>query len=203
MMRNRIHILAVVAVGAFVFAAGCKSDDAAQKDQRRTGTIDGPNFTTSEEDGLIVERYTLDDDDEPDVIKFFETYPDPDDEQVTRRRLRRKKIDVNSDGRVDIVREYDKEGTPKSEEVDVNLDGVFDARNFFDNGQMVRKELLGEDGSSVVETRYYNDGTIMRVEKDRNSDGSVDYWEYYEQGTLDRIGRDVNGDGSADKWTRR
>ncbi|MGM0555049.1 MAG: hypothetical protein ACQEVA_01600 [Myxococcota bacterium] len=203
MLRNPFHILVVLALGFLVCATGCKSDDAAQKDQRRTGSINGPNYTTSEEDGFIVERYTLDDDDEPDVIKYFETYPDPDDKDVTRRRLRRKKIDVNSDGQIDIVREYDKEGTPKKEEVDVNLDGVYDARNFFDNGELVRKELLGDDGETIVETRYYSDGTIMRVEKDRNTDGKVDYWEYYEQGTLDRIGRDLNGDGSADKWTRR
>lgn len=204
MLRMRSHILFALAVAALFVAAGCKSDDGAtKKSDGATGTIDGPNKTTTEEDGFIVERFTLDDDEDPDVIKYFEEYPDPDNEGVMRRRLRKKEIDVNSDGKIDVVREYDKEGDPRSERVDVDLDGIYDNRNYFDNGELVRKELLSDDGTTVVETRYYSEGTITRVERDRNADGSVDYWEYYEQGTLDRIGRDVNGDGSADKWTRR
>ena len=153
MMRMRIHIMLAVALAAIMASAGCKSDDGAQK-TTNNGDLKGPNKTTTKEDGYIVERFTLDDDDETDVFKYFEEYPDPDNPDVMKRRLRKKKIDVNSDGNVDVIREYDKEGDPKSERIDVDLDGVFDARNYFDGGQMVRKEMLGDDGESVTETRF-------------------------------------------------
>lgn len=197
---------ALVGLTALLLAvtAGCGSDEAAKnKGDDGLAEATGPRFTTTQEDGLIVERYTLDDDDKPDVVKYFEEYPDPDDESVTKRRLRKKEVDVNSDGTIDIVRLYNKAGTPIKEKIDVDLDGNADTVNYFDNGELVKKEVLSKDASEVVETRFYTQGTIIRVEKDLNNDDKVDYWEYYEQGSLDRIGRDIDADGRADSWTRR
>ena len=198
MTGYRWWVTAAIA-GAFLWT-GCGSDNAAQ-----TGTPvgDGPSVEETEEDGLIVARFALDDDDRPDVIKYFEEYPDPDDEEVVLRRLRKKEVDVNSDGVIDIVRNYNAEGTPTDEELDVNLDGIRDARHVYDHGNLVRKDLFGADGKAVTEWRFYEDGTILRVEKDLNGDGKVDYWEFYEQGTIDRVGRDIDGDEAADQWTRR
>ncbi len=199
------RFLALVGLTALVvsFSAGCGSDEAA-KNKREDGLENlGPSFTTSVEDGLIVERFTLDDDDKPDVVKYFEEYPDPDDKSITKRRLRKKEVDVNSDGKIDIVRLYNKNGTLLKEHIDVDLDGNADTVNYFDNGELVKKEVLSDDAKEVVETRFYTDGTILRVEKDLNQDEKVDYWEFYEEGVLDRIGKDVDADGRADSWTRR
>ena len=200
------RFFALVGLAALMLTAtvGCGSDEAAKnKADEGLGAAAGPGFTTTQEDGLIVERYTLDDDDKPDVVKYFEEYPDPEDESVIKRRLRKKEVDVNSDGTIDIVRMYNKAGTPTQEKIDVDLDGNADAVNYFDNGDLVKKEVLSKDGSDVVETRFYTDGKILRVERDLNEDDKVDYWEYYEQGSLDRIGRDIDADGRADSWTRR
>ncbi len=183
---------------------GCGSDESAKKDQANSlENFEGPSLTTTEEDGLIVERYTLDDDDKFDVVKYFEEYPDPDDESITKRRIRKKEVDVNSDGTFNIVRLYDKKGTPTKEKIDADLDGTFDSISYYDNGEMVKKERLTDDGSQVFETRHYSGGNILRVERDRNNDERIDYWEFYEEGVLDRIGRDIDGDGRADTWTHR
>ncbi len=201
---RRFCACVVLLVVAVTLGAGCGSDQAAKKGKAASlKNFEGPSITTSKEDGLIVEKYTLDDDDKPDVIKYFEEYPDPDDKSVTKRRLRKKEVDVNSDGTIDIVRLYNKQGTPTKEKLDVDLDGKFDTINYYDNGDLVKKEHLSDDASRVVETKYYSDGKIVRVEKDTNNDNKPDYWEFYEQGTLDRIGRDLNADGKADTWTRR
>ncbi|QDG54325.1 hypothetical protein FIV42_27335 [Persicimonas caeni] len=201
-MKRLFAFVGLVAVVA-ASAAGCSSDEAAKKGRDDGLQNLGPSLTTSKEDGLIVERYTLDEDDKPDVVKYFEEYPDPDDKSITKRRLRKKEVDVNSDGKIDIVRLYNKNGTPLKERLDVDLDGKADTVSYFGNGELVKKEVLSEDASEVVETRYYADGKIIRVEKDLNQDSKVDYWEFYEEGSLDRIGRDIDADGRADSWTRR
>lgn len=201
---RRFCALAMLAAAVLLVSAGCGSDEAAKKDQADSlENFEGPSLTTTEEDGLIVERYTLDKDDKPDVVKYFEEYPDPDDKSLTKRRLRKKEVDVDSNGTIDIVRLYNKQGTPVKEKIDVDLDGNFDTISYFDNGELVKKEHLNDEGTEIVETRYYTDGNITRIEKDLNHDKKVDYWEYYEEGTLDRIGRDLNADGRADSWTRR
>jgi antitoxin component YwqK of YwqJK toxin-antitoxin module len=201
---TRFITFVFLAASATALAIGCASDESGEtKDDSGLGSFNGPKSTTSEEDGLIVERFTLDDDDKYDVVKYFEEYPDPEDDSITKRRLRKKEVDVNSDGNIDIVRHYDKLGTLTKEHLDVDLDGNTDTLSYFDNGDLAKKEHLAQDGKKVTETRFYSDGTIIRIEKDRNDDQKIDYWEFYEEGTLDRIGRDMNADGRADSWTRR
>jgi hypothetical protein len=201
---TRFITLAFLAASAVLLTIGCASDEAAKnKNDDGLQSFGGPSVSTTEEDGLIVERFTLDDDDKPDVIKYFEEYADPDDKSITKRRLRKKEVDVNSDGKIDIIRNYDKLGTLTAEKLDVDLDGTPDTLSYFDNGDLVKKESLSRDGSEVVETRFYSSGKIIRVEKDLNKDKKIDYWEYYEEGTLDRVGRDIDADGRADSWTRR
>lgn len=201
-MKRLFSFVGVVALLA-ACTVGCGSDEAVKKGRADGLENLGPTFTTTEEDGLIVERYTLDKDDKPDVVKYFEEYPDPEDKSIIKRRLRKKEVDVNSDGKIDIVRLYNKSGTPIKEHLDVDLDGNADTVSYFDNGELVKKEILSEDASEVVETRFYTESKITRVEKDLNKDEKVDYWEFYEEGSLDRIGRDIDADGRADSWTRR
>lgn len=209
-MRNpstlSILLIAGLCLGTGILSSGCAADNkTTQKPQKVKSLKDfeASNFSTSKEGEFIVERYSLDGDEEPDLIKYFEEYPDPDNANVTLRRLRKKEVDVDSNGSMDIVRLYDIEGVPTKEKMDRNLTGNIDTISYFDNGNLVRKEALNEDGTRVLETRYYTEGVIMRIEKDKSSDGQVDYWEYYEVGTLDRVGVDLNADGRADTWKRR
>ncbi|MFW5967269.1 MAG: hypothetical protein ACOCV2_07110 [Persicimonas sp.] len=205
-MRRTQLIVCATALLCAGMLFGCAGDDKRrEKDKRDAEQKARAGYETYEEDGYLVKRYALDSDDKEtlQLTKYFEEYKDPDDESVTKRRLRKKEVDLNSDGTVNLVRKYDKDGNIRTDRLDENLDGTFDLVKHYDDGELARKEVLGEDGEEVVEVRYYSDDTITRVEKDRDQDGEVDYWEYYERGRLDRIGRDQDGDGSADNWTRR
>lgn len=201
--RSLVLLLGMLGAAALL-SAGCASNDAAKKDAAESlQNFEGAGFKASRQGEYLVESYTLDGGEEPNLIKYFEEYPDPDNPELNLKRLRKKEVDVNSDGTINIVRLYDQDGVPIREKVDSNLDGTFDTINYYDNGQLVRKELLSEDESEVLETRFYSEGTIIRVERDRTGDGKVDYWEYYEDGILDRVGQDLDADGRADTWTRR
>jgi hypothetical protein len=182
-------------------AIGCAGKKAAQEAEDEL-SFGGPTFSR-DEDGNVVRKFDIDGDDKTDVTKVFAEYPDPDDPSITRQRLIRKEVDVNSDGNVNMRRLYNEEGELMQEEADTNLDGKMDVIRHIDGGQVVQKDVLDSASGVVVASRYYYEGNLQRVEKDTNQDDKVDYWEFYEQGVLDRIGRDLNGDGRADTWQRR
>lgn len=193
----------LLVVAALAGGTGCASNAKSDVDGQDAIDLNRPGVTTSSEDGMIVKRYDLDGNETPDVVKHFEEYQDPENDGVTLRRLRKKEVDVNGDGEIDIIKEYDKKGVPLKEKLDMDLNGTFDVVSHFTAGKLVRKELFGEKGKKVHTTRTYADGKLKQVKKDTDGDGSIDYWEFYEQGVLQRIGRDVDGDEKPDKWVNR
>lgn len=199
-MKRLLYVCPIAAL-ALLVGVGCGSSDAASEpDAVNTGS----QFSTRrDEDGLIVQMFDASGNGQADIVKFFEESPDPSNPAVTRRMLRKVEIDVNGAGRVNIRRVYNDQGDLFREELDVDLDGRFDTINTYSGGALAKKELLGDDGVSVVTTRYYQRGTITRVESDTNGDGQIDLWEYYEEGVLTRVGRDLDGDGRVDRWTQR
>lgn len=180
----------------------CGTFACGKKNRKDDFTITGPTFER-DADGNLVRKFDIDGDDKPDVTKTFKEVADPDDPSVTKSRLIKKEVDVNSDGKINMRRTYNELGALMLEEVDTDLDGRMDVINHIDNGNLVRKDLLDQGSGVVLTSRYYFEGNIQRVEQDTNHDSKVDYWEFYEQGVLDRIGRDLNGDGRADTWQRR
>lgn len=177
---------------------------ACGKNNKKDAEMDfgGPTFDR-DEDGNLVRRFDVNGDNRPDVSKTFVEYPDEQDPSITRRRMIKKEVDVNSDGEINLRRMYNEAGQLVLEEVDTDLDGRIDVVNHVDGGALIQKDLVDPESGVIVASRYYLDGTIQRVEKDTNDDEKVDYWEFYEQGVLDRIGRDLNADGRADTWQRR
>src|SRR6516164_3099430 len=90
-----------------------------------------------------------------------------------------KQVDLNRDGKIDLVYYYDEKGAQTTvEEADLDFDGKFDLTIYYVNGKKVREEL------------------------DTNFDGKVDQWQYFEGGKLDRIGYDTSGSGKVDHWDR-
>lgn len=112
----------------------------------------------------------------------------------------RKEVDVNFDGKIDLIRSFNEKGDLVSERLDHDFDGRVDVVNFFEQGVIVKKEYDTNFDSTVDLWRYFDKGTISRKEADLNHDGKVDYWEYYEQGKLDRVGIDRDADGEVDEW---
>ena len=138
-------------------------------------------------------------DQRPDVLKLYNTSRQGDQSTQT---LVCKQVDLNADGKVDIVYHYGDDGAMTFEEFDLDFDGRFDLRAFYQAGRKVREELDTNYDQRVDFTKYYEADRLVRVERDSNSDGRVDEWQYYEAGKLDRIGFDSTGSGRVDRWER-
>lgn len=192
--------------GLLLFAlvsVGCGGKDE-KKDPAKPAASTAPREQEERTaDGKIILRFDNNGDGVADVIKTMEEYPDPDDPAVTLRRTRKMEMDVNSDGKIDVIRDYDDAGKIKQESNDTNLDGSIEMVAYYEKGKLVKKEHLDPKTGRIIDHRYYANDNLLRLESDTNNDDKIDYWEYYTEGRLERIGRDFNGDGRADSWQKR
>ena len=117
--------------------------------------------------------------------------------------VRRKEVDVNFDGKIDLVRKMDEKGELIEERLDVDFDGRIDLVVTFQKGVIVKKSYDTNFDDTADMWRYFEGGQIAREEADLDYDGKVDFWEYYEGGVLDRTGVDRDGDGNVDEWQSR
>ncbi len=165
-----------------------QNDFGAQFDRSRCDDR-GKQVVTSDTDG----------DGKPDVIKLF-TLVDQGGQKV--QQLACRQVDLNHDGKMDIIYSYGPGGMLMTEDFDLDFDGKFDERVYYQEGRKVRMErdMDGDGKPDYVE--FYEGGKLVRVERDSNGDGRPDEWQYYENGRLDRIGIDTTGSGRADKWER-
>lgn len=164
-------------------AAGTEMTSAI--DRNRCSDV-GKQVATSDTDG----------DKRPDVFKFYSKGAG--DSQI----LSCKQVDLNHDGKVDIVYHYGDDGGLTFEEFDLDFDNRFDLRAFYQGGRKVREEMDTNYDQRVDFTKYFEADRLVRIERDGNNDGRVDEWMYYEGGKLDRIGYDSSGSGRVDRWER-
>jgi hypothetical protein len=192
--------LAALAAGTLL-ACGAAGGTAAVKEERDPGaTAGGRPMRQARGEGEKVTEYDLNKDGKPDVWSITTEGMDPEGRKVER--LVRKELDINWDGKVDIVRLYDEREQVQSELLDLDFDGRVDQQNFYEKGVIVRKERdLDYDGKPDMWI-FFEGGRIVRKERDTNADGRVDYWEYWENDQVDRIGEDLDGDGTVDRWTK-
>jgi hypothetical protein len=198
----RLFALLMPALLLAVFAA-CASDNGSEKptdeitnlpEESGAQAIDvGDQFDST---GLDKRRLDLNRDGKADAYQWLKIV-DAEDIQV-----RRKEVDVNFDGKIDVVRNFTKKGGLVTEHMDTDFDGRIDVVNVFEDGVIVRKEYDTNFDHAVDVWRYFENNVIVRKERDDDYDGKVDYWEYYEDGQIDRIGIDNDGDGAADEWQR-
>lgn len=110
-------------------------------------------------------------------------------------------MDLNFDGRTDLLRFYEESGKQIAlEQHDYDFDGRIDDQAFFKSGKVARKELdTNFDG--LIDTWLWCQGPqIERAERARRKAGHVDTWEAYNQGLLAEIQYDENSDGKVEKW---
>ena len=151
------------------------------------------------EAGLVRQSIDLDADQQPEIFNFYRERAD------APRLLVKKEIDLNRDGRVDVISYFDGEGRLEKEEMDGDYDGVFDWTDHYQDGYRVMSEYDTEyDGVANV-WKYYvrnDDGSkprLDRKERDTDGDGQVDVWERFNaEGEVIRTGRDTDGDGKMD-----
>ncbi len=102
-------------------------------------------------------------------------------------------FDLNRDGRIDLVKFYDRDRLARAE-ADLDFDGKVDLITEYDfvTGEVRRKSQ--SDGHTNIWT-YLSKGKVSRKEIDRNSDGKPDLWVYYKDGKTIKTEIDKNFDG--------
>ncbi len=196
-MRHAISLLAGLVL---LTACGGKEDGSVRDQKDPDAAAGGQPMRQARSGDEQQTAYDLNKDGKPDVWSFTKEAADAEGRKIDR--LVRKELDINWDGKVDIVRFYDEREQVNRELLDLDFDGRVDQQNFYDKGIIVRKERdLDYDGRSDLWI-HFERGKIVRKEKDTNSDGKVDYWEYWENDQVDRVGEDLDGDGTVDRWTK-
>jgi hypothetical protein len=110
------------------------------------------------------------------------------------------KIDVNGDGRPDIIHVM-KAGKEVCRIVDLNLDGAVDAFIYYDEqGRERRRESDFDRDGRADEIAISENGVLKLKMRETNFDNKIDTWDYYENGRLVRRERDSDGDGFIDQW---
>jgi hypothetical protein len=197
------HLLSLVSAASTLGATGCGS--TPQHAEMINGASNAPTSPLVDRDKCNnrdkhVVTADLNGDKKPDVWKFFKTVDLGGQKTEV---LSCKQVDLNMDGKIDMVTYYDDTGSQiVLEEIDGDLDGKFDLTVYYNQGKRVRDELDMNFDQRVDVWKYYEDGKLVRIERDTNNDGKVDEWQYFEGGKLDRIGYDTTGSGRVDKWDR-
>lgn len=111
-------------------------------------------------------------------------------------------IDVNGDGRPDVVR-VEANGRELCRMADLNFDGRPDAFVYFDEqGRVRRRESDFDRDGRIDEIATFAGGKVVRKDRDTNLDGKFDTWDFYENERLVRRLRDTTGAGRVNqKWT--
>lgn len=179
--------------------------------------VDGSDTVTNvtrsyTDDGFLLEEFDIDGDGAPDSWTWShplteeETPFDAEDylnikaQNVPKKRLIIRKLDINSDGIIDVVRYYDEDGELARDELDSDLNGNTDRIIYYREGRITRRQVDADADGVFEENRLYVDSKLYRVERDTNGDGQVDFWMFFENGKLDRAGVDLDADGVIDRW---
>ncbi len=147
-------------------------------------------------EGLVVQEVDLNKDRQPDVFNVYR------ERQNTARLMVRKELDLNYDGRIDMVTHFTDEGRIEREMLDTDFDGKTDRIDHFQSNLRVLCEIdSNADGRSDVYTYFEgNPPRVTRKERDSNLDGQIDTWERYDdKGNVTTTGLDLDGDGKMDE----
>ena len=172
---------------------GQGSTGPSKNESVRLGNID--DQTQCDAKGGREMLIDLNQDGQPDVRKIYK-------KTGTEEIVVCREADLNFDGIKDIYIFFDDTGQITRDEVDLDYDGKIDIISTYVKGKVIKQEIDTNADSKVDRVRHLQDDLPVRVEGDTDGDGQVDYWEYYEAGKLVRIGIDKDGDGRADDWSR-
>jgi len=182
----------------FVVAWGCPRKDgpvapAHELDRRIHERV------KDAEKGLVEQDVDYDEDGVADIRNHFRERPD------APRLLLKKELDLNVDGRFDVVSVFDEDGELLREEMDSDYDGDFDWTDHYKRGVRVMSEYDTDNDGRANVFKYYvagDDGNprLDRKERDEDGDGRIDVWERFgADGRVVRTGRDTDGDGKVDE----
>ncbi len=187
-----VRLLLGIALVAMVACGGKRSNSTSGAYASKVS--EAMNDTT----GLMEQSVDLDADGTVEIKNFFR------ERAEAPRLLVRKELDMNRDGRFDVISFFDDDGELTREEMDSDYDGAFDWTDHYQDGVRVMSEYdTDADGAPNV-FKYYvrnDDGVVVldRKERDEDGDGKIDVWERFnDSGEVIRTGRDTDGDGRMD-----
>ncbi len=194
----------VLGVGATACGGGAKKDSETPKTVTGGGAaedlrVPAVDAGACDEAGKKVAVFDLNQDGKPDVWKYI---AEKDEKGTKVEVMVCKKVDLNHDGKVDYIVQYDDAGNIKYEEYDFDFDGKFDARFHYDpktKRKVVVERVSGFTGKVDIWEKYGADDKLESVRRDRNGDGRPDYWENYVGGVLVQILYDDDYDGRVDR----
>ncbi len=146
-------------------------------------------------DGLVLQEVDINGDRRPDVFNTLR----PRKESAPL--LVKKELDLNLDGRIDVVTYYTDEGELEKEEMDDDFDGRTDWIDHYRGGSRVMSEVDANRDGTMDTFSYYegNPPRIDRKERDTDGIGGIDTWERFDKdGNVIKTGRDTDGDGKMD-----
>lgn len=203
-MRNQF--LALVSL-SMLAACGGSEASLRERSQDKPSPLLEPIYT---EDGMKGERFDLNLDGTADIVKWVR-YRDRSGQVLADARLKeprgeyvevitRKEMDTNLDGKMDVIRNYNRRGGLTGEQVDTDFDGVLETEATIVDGKVTRVSIDLTGDGKPESTRFYRNGQLQRIERDPNGDGLTDSWSHFENQALTRIGTDYDGDGGVDDW---
>jgi len=195
-MRPGNCALTIIALAFFVACS------AASKNEDKDEMAPQPIMAGSGDPGdMDVDKGDVNGDGKPDVWNYFREVNDPASPGSTMRVMIRKQADLNFDGKKDITREFDDEGTLVLEEADLDYDGAPDQINIYTKGVLAEKRIYRAGVGKIFLWKFYENGKMIRFHRDDNLDGRPDYCELWYQGEkLSKKGWDKDGDGECDYW---
>ncbi len=99
----------------------------------------------------------------PDVVRVYTRVPSGESRGQTV--LSCREVDLNGDGRKDMLVYYDLDGRKQREEFDHDYDGIADVKSFYEAGRLVRQELdINHDGKADM-VQYFAGDKLLRVER--------------------------------------
>lgn len=111
-----------------------------------------------------------------------------------------KQADLNFDGRLDAFLHYDDQERLDREQFDLDFDGKIDLGRYYKEGLLFLDEQDLDHDGYVDAWRRYDKARLTRIDDDRDHDGRPDMFTFYAAGQIDRVGYDVDGDGKVDRW---
>jgi len=181
--------LVLCALSAFLLA-GCATTKAGKGDDEYLDPVE----ISEDSEGFKTVKLDLNGDQLGDVTNYIRV-----GEGSETGNLVRKEIDLNFDGKVDIIQIW-KDGVMTQEQIDADFDGQMEWTDFYSAGERIRAEWDTQfDGQPDI-IRHYEGGKLKKLEMDTDGNQTMDYWEYYEDGVMQRSGQDTTGDGKIDQW---
>jgi hypothetical protein len=144
-----------------VVIGGCAATQTPQQSTTFSGADKRPELSCAREGAERVDVASWRGSGRPDVARIYLRNPDGHGPPV----LSCREVDLNGDGRKDVLVYYDSEGRKQREEFDHDFDGLADVKSFYEQGRLVRQDIdLNHDGKADL-VQYFDGGKVVRVEQ--------------------------------------